>query len=65
MSLSKEDKNYLDGLIASFTAERPMIVSPTIYAILKSEGLVPDERIVLQKNISAFVNGYSHIRRRS
>lgn len=61
--LSKEDKIYINGLIARFTAERPMIVTQVVYTMLKDEGLVPDERIILQKELSSYVNGYPRIKK--
>ena len=60
MTLSKEDRNKILGLIAMFTAERPMVVHPATYALLKHEGLV-DERIILSKDVSTGVNGVSSI----
>lgn len=63
MPLSKEDKNYINGLIDRFTAERPMMVNATTYAMLKLEGLVPDERIILQKGIPPVMNGFSLIKK--
>lgn len=63
MALSEEKKTFIRGIIVMFTAERPMIVNVATYAILEHEGLVPDERVIVQRKIPGefitCVNGYS------
>ncbi len=58
MTISEQDKNYIRGLIAQFTAERPLVVNVATYVMLEQIGLVPDERIIKRRYIHGeFITG--------
>ena len=62
--MTEDDKKYIMSIIASFSAKRPLVLNYAIYAELKRQGILPNERVILRTHIpGTFLTGLNGYRK--